>query len=100
MDKDTTKSTLAEYFSPLDTVEMLREIKALGLDKYTKKLDSITFTQLLVLAQVKQVASLTDLSGLLNGNRQLQSQLGLESISKSQLSRKLGQMDTKFLGAS
>ena len=97
MDKDTTKSTLAEYLSPLDTVEMLREIKALGLDKYTKKLDSITFTQLLVLAQVKQVASLTDLSGLLNGNRQLQSRLGLESISKSQLSRKLGQMDTKFL---
>lgn len=97
MDNDTTKSTLAEYLCPLNEKEMLHEITSLGLDRYTKKLDSVTFTQLLVLAQVNQVASLTDISGLLNEDRELQSELGLASISKSQLSRKLRQMDTRFL---
>lgn len=97
MDKDTTKSTLTEYLVPLDTKAMMQEIKLLGLDKYTKKLDTVTFTQLLVFAQVNQIASLTDLSGALNESPELQSELGIESISKSQLSRKLRQMDTKFL---
>ncbi|EPZ53165.1 IS4 family transposase [Alicyclobacillus acidoterrestris] len=96
MGKHIIKSTLAEYLSPLNPVEMLREIKTLGLDRYTKKLDSITFLQLLVFAQLQQIDSLTSLSALLNENQQLQAELGLESISTSQLSRKLRQMDTKF----
>ncbi|QQE79491.1 IS4 family transposase [Alicyclobacillus sp. SO9] len=96
MDKDTTKSTFMKYLSPLDTEKMLDEIRTLGLDKYTKKLDAITFTQLLVFGQIQQVTSLTNLSGLLNEDPKLQAQLGLASISTSQLSRKL-RMETRFL---
>jgi hypothetical protein len=97
MDKDTTKSTFTKYLAPLNPKKMLDVIQTLGLDKYTKKLDSITFTQLLVFGQVQQVASLTNLSGLLNEDPKLQAQLGLASISTSQLSRKLARMETKFL---
>lgn len=96
MGKDTTKSTLAHYLNPLDSKRMSQEIKSLGLDRYTKKLDSIRFLNLLVFAQVHQVGSLTDLSALLGENPELQSEIGFQSISKSQLSRKLAQTDTRF----
>jgi len=89
MDKDITKSTLAEYLIPLNVNEMMREIESLGVDKYTKKLDTITFAKLFVFAQVKQIDSLTDISAELNESESLQSELNLESISTSQLSRKL-----------
>jgi len=97
MDKDTTKSTLSEWFSLLDTDAMLRDVVQLGLDKYTKKLDCIKFIRLLIFAQVKQIASLTDISAELNETEQLQRELGLSSISKSQLSRKLRGLDPAFL---
>lgn len=99
MDKNTTKSTLAEYFSALDTKAMLREIMDLGLDKYTKKLDSIKFTQLFVFAQVNQISSLTDISAEVNENSDLQAELDLESISTSQLSRKLRHMESSFFAS-
>lgn len=89
MDKGTTKSTLAEYLIPLNVNEMMRDIDSLGLDKYTKKLDTVTFAKLFVFAQVKQIGSLTDISAELNESESLQSELNLESISTSQLSRKL-----------
>jgi Transposase DDE domain len=89
MDKDTTKSTLTEYLIPLNVSEMMRDIDSLGLDKYTKKLDTITFAKLFVFAQVKQIGTLTDISAELNESESLQSELNLESISTSQLSRKL-----------
>jgi hypothetical protein len=97
MDKDTTKSTFAEYCFPLDTNAMMQEIQSLGVDKYTKKLDSITFTRLFVFAQVKQLPSLHQISGFLNEDEGLQAELGLKSISKSQLSRKLRDINPDLL---
>lgn len=89
MDKDTTNSTLKEYLLPLDREFLLKQIKKLGLDKYTKKLDSVTFSKLFIFAQLKQVGSLADISLQLHTDEELQQELDLESISASQLSRKL-----------
>ena len=97
MDKGIMKSTLAEYFVSLDTKLMLRQIESLHLDKYTKKLDSIKFTKLLLFAQVNQIPSLTALSRKLNETKELQSEIGIQSISTSQLSRKLQQLEQSFL---
>lgn len=53
---------VAEHLVPLDLKAMLREIDRLKLDKYTKKLDTVTLSNLFVFAQVKQIGSLTDIS--------------------------------------
>lgn len=53
---------VAEHLVPLDLKTMLREIDRLKLDKYTKKLDTVTLSKLFVFAQVKQIGSLTDIS--------------------------------------
>lgn len=97
MDKGIMKSTLAEYLVSLDTKLMLQQIESLHLDKYTKKLDSIKFTKLLLFAQVNQISSLTSLSRKLNETKELQSEIGIQSISTSQLSRKLQQLEQPFL---
>lgn len=97
MDKDTTKSTLAVWNNMLDTNAMRRDITRLDLDKYTKKLHTIKFVRLLAFAQVKQIRTLTDISEKLNGTKKLQKALNLTSISKSQLSRKLRDLDSAFL---
>lgn len=99
MDKGIMKSTLAEYLVSLDTKLMLKQIQLLHLDKYTKKLDSIKLTQLLLFAQVNQISSLTSLSRKLNETKELQSEIGIQSISASQLSRKLRHLEQPFLDA-
>lgn len=89
MDKDTTKSTFTEYLLPLDREFLLKQIEKLGLDRYIKKLDTVTFSKLFIFAQLNQVGSLADISLELRTNEELQQELELESISASQLSRKL-----------
>lgn len=96
MDKDTTKSTIEEYLIPLSNEYLSKYINFLDLDKYTKKLDTVTFTKLFVFAQMKQIASLTDISLKLNTHENLQKELKLESISTAQLSRKLSSIDPVF----
>lgn len=59
------------------------------LDKYVKKLKIIPFVKLFTYAQLKRISSLTDISFELNKDTKLQKAIGLKSISKSQLSRKL-----------
>ncbi|KGT72729.1 hypothetical protein MA20_48560, partial [Bradyrhizobium japonicum] len=89
MDKDTTKSTFTEYLSPLHPEFLLKQITKFGLDRYTKKLDTMTFSKLLIFAQIKSIGSLADISLELRTNEELQQEIGLDSISASQLSRKL-----------
>ncbi len=66
MDKNTTKSTIEEYLIPLSNDYLLKYINFLDLNKYTKKLDTVTFTKLFIFAQMKKIASLTDISLTLN----------------------------------
>jgi hypothetical protein len=96
MDKNTTKSTIGEYLIPLNTEYIFKYINFLNLDKYTKKLDTLTFSKLFVFAQMKQISSLTDISMKLGADEKLQKELTLESISTSQLSRKLSAIDPVF----
>jgi hypothetical protein len=89
MDKNITKSTFMESFLPLSREFLMKQIESLKLDKYTKKLDTIKFSKLLVFAQLDELESLADISLELRTNEKLQQEIGLESISDSQLSRKL-----------
>jgi len=93
MDKDTTKSTFKEYLLPFSSEFLLKQIDALNLDKYVKKLDSATFSKLMIFAQLTHIGSLADISLVLRTCEELQQELELESISASQLSRKLRDLD-------
>lgn len=96
MDKDTTKSVLAECLVPLSTESILQELNRLQLDRYVKKLGAAQFIELFVYAQVKQIGTLTDISLELEANEELQKEIDLESISTSQLSRKLRDVPPQF----
>lgn len=97
MDKHTTTSTLMEYLAPMNMEKVRQLIERSGLDRYTKKLDTLTFSQLFIYAQLHQIPSLTDISLTLNNNEDLQKELRLESISASQLSRKLAAIPASLL---
>ena len=97
MDKDTTKSALAEYLVPLNTESILQELNRLQLDRYVKKLGTAQFIELFVYAQVKQIGTLTDISLELDAKEELQKEINLESISASQLSRKLRDVPSSFM---
>jgi|GEM_PF-2991396 len=96
MDKDTTKSVLTEYLAPLNTESILQELNRLQLDRCVKKLGTTQFLGLFVFAQVKQIGALIDISLELEANEQLQKEIDLESISTSQLSRKLRDVPPAF----
>lgn len=93
MDKDTTNSTFTEYLLPLRREFLVKQIQKLGLDRYVKKLDTVSFSKLLIFAQLKGVGSLADISLELRTSEELQQELALASISASQLSRKLRDLD-------
>lgn len=88
-----------EYLLPLDREFLLKQIEKLGLDRYTKKLDTVTFSKLFIFAQLKRVESLADISLELRTSEELQQELELESISASQLSRKLRDLNPSMYEA-
>jgi hypothetical protein len=99
MDKDTTNSTFTEYLNGLDFANFSQEVKRLQLDHYTKKLFTTHWLKLMIYAQSLQITSLTDLSLHLRENPALQQEVGLDSISTSQLSRKLRAVSPDVLQA-
>lgn len=97
MDKDTTKTALTEYLVPLAADSILQELNRLHLDWYIKKFGTTQFVELFVLAQVNQIGTLTDISLEVKAKEELQQALSLESISASQLSRKLRDTPPQFM---
>lgn len=97
MDKNNIKSTLTEYLVPLNHKFMLQQIQHLQLDKYVKKLDSVTTAQLFIFAQLMNIESYANISLKVKTNKKLKKIIDLKSISTSQLSRKFRDMDTAFL---
>jgi hypothetical protein len=89
MDKNNIKTVFKEYLHPIDEKILLKMADHLNLDKYVKKLDTLTFVKLFIYAQLTQTSSLTGISFQLKNNQFIQKELGLETISTSQLSRKL-----------
>ncbi|MED4229177.1 DUF4372 domain-containing protein [Neobacillus cucumis] len=91
MDKNNTKTVFNKYLHPMDEGVLNKMAEQMELDKYVKKLKIIPFVKLCTYAHLKQISSLTDISLELNTTPKLQKEIGLKSISKSQLSRKLSE---------
>jgi len=92
MDKNTIKSTISELLKLIDEQTFLKLNPLINLDKYTKKLTTYRFFQLMVIAQIYDTDSLTRISKQTKDKKEVQKQVGFHSISTSQLSRKLSQI--------
>src|SRR5699024_1621737 len=90
MDNNTIKTVFKEYIHPLDSKVIQKMIDHAQIDKYVKKLDVLTFTNAFIYAQLKNLDSLQRISDTINRKKTVQRLVGIESISKSQLSRKNG----------
>ena len=88
MDKITRKNSFGQWFSPINSQLFEEQVKTLKLDFYTKKLTTESFLKLLLFAQLQEVESLHALSDCLFDDK-LQKAIDLDSISISQLSRRL-----------
>lgn len=89
MDQDTTESTFNQVLKQFPFADFKRFVADYGADKYIKKLFTIKLLYILIVAQLSKVDSLRDLAGKVKNNRDLQKILKLDSISTSQLSRRL-----------
>lgn len=86
--KDTTKSTFFQLFQPI-----FLYLKDTEVDKYVKKLSLVKFFKLMVYAQLEQFRGLRDISNSLC-NKTHSQYVDLESISYSQIARKLNALPT------
>lgn len=92
MDKITRKTSFGQWFSPINLQVFEEKVKTMKLDYYTKKLTTESFLKLLLFAQLEEVESLHALGDCLFDD-QLQNGIDLDSISISQLSRRLNGMN-------
>ncbi|MHA6253494.1 IS4 family transposase [Oceanobacillus sp. CAU 1775] len=92
MDKITRKNSIGQWFSPINLQSLEENVKTMKLDYYTKKLTTESFLKLLLFAQLEEIESLHALGASLF-NDQLQREINLDSISVSQLSRRLNGMN-------
>lgn len=92
MDKIARKNSFEQWFSPINLKVLEENVKTMKLDFYTKKLTTESFLKLLLFAQLKEVESLHALGDCLFDD-QLQKAVNLDSISISQLSRRLNGMN-------
>lgn len=90
MDNDTIKTVFKKYINPLDFKVIQEMIDHAGIDKYVKKLTTLIVIKLFIYAQLKGLPNLGRISEHVKRKKKVQRHTGLESISKSQLSRKLG----------
>lgn len=95
MDNFTRKTSFEQWFSPISTELFNEMVEKLQLDYYTKKLYMAPFMKLLLFAQLHGTESLRALSDAVFSD-ELQKAIGFESISFSQLGRKLNEVPTSF----
>lgn len=95
MDNYTIKSTISELLKAINEQTFSKLINVTDLDKYVKKLTAHKFLQLLIIAQLNETKSLTRLTKKLKDEQEFQTHLCLDTISTSQLSRKLGGLSPK-----
>ena len=88
MDQITRKTSFGQWFSPINLQLFEENVKTMKLDYYTKKLTTESFLKLLLFAQLQEIESLHALGDCLFDD-QLQKGIDLDSISISQLSRRL-----------
>lgn len=95
MDKFTRKTSFEQWFSFLNLSLFEEQVKTHQLNYYTKKLYMASFMKLLLYAGLHETESLRALSDAVF-SEDLQRATGLESISFSQLGRRLKQIPTAF----
>lgn len=88
MDKITRKTSFGQWFSYINLNIFEDHVKTMKLDYYTKKLTTESFLKLLLFAQLEEIESLHALGDCLFDD-ELQKEIDLDSISISQLSRRL-----------
>ncbi|WP_440895805.1 IS4 family transposase [Amphibacillus sp. Q70] len=96
MDKNTIKSTISEVLKLIDEQTLLDLSHVENLDKYVKKLTAYRFFKLMIIAQLCDTDSLTSVSKQTKDKADLKKQIGFESISTSQLSRKLSELPSEM----
>lgn len=86
--KSTTKTTFDQLFEAIFSKKFGSLLKKLEVDKYVKKLTALKFIILIAFAQLEQLGCLREISISLH-NKGFSQALKLNSISFSQVSRKL-----------
>jgi IS4 transposase len=94
MNKDTNKSTFKQLFSVLS--QQKKRLEEMEPDRHWKKMSTLQFIELMMTSQMDKEPALRDISNSLN-NEDLSSELGLPSISASQVSRRQRELDTIVL---
>ena len=94
-DKFTRKTSFEQWFSPIHRPLFDDLVKTHQLNHYTKKLYMASFMKLLLYAQLHETESLRALSDAVF-LEELQRATGLESISFSQLGRRINTIPTEF----
>lgn len=98
-DKDTTQSTFMQAFQPFFSKDFWGTIhqEVPGLDRRAQKLKTNQLTLLISHAQLQEYRALRKISTSVQGDS-LGQAIGLESISHSQISRRLKSLPTKVPG--
>jgi len=97
MDKDITKPTFLQYLEPINFEKFNDLITNTGVDKYVKKLSTSKMVSLLIYSHLFDVESLNHLSTVVNSDEDLDELINLDSISTSQLSRKLRDLEPELI---
>jgi hypothetical protein len=97
MDKDTLLSSFGKWVAPLNAKLISEWTKETGEDKYVKKLHSLAFLLIFIDAQLNQRKALRDIVTEIENNEAFQKELGITSISTSQLSRKNNKLSPELL---
>ncbi|MCP1143174.1 IS4 family transposase [Lysinibacillus endophyticus] len=95
MDKFTRITSFEQWFSPINLTLFEEQVKIHQLNYYTKKLYMASFMKLLLYAQLHETESLRALSDAVFSD-DLQRTIGFESISFSQLGRRINTIPTEF----
>jgi hypothetical protein len=96
IDKNIIQSTFCKFFQPIFCEKFLGVIRKLKLDRYIKKLQTIQLILILIYGQIQQQKSLPVLVNNFN-NQDFCKAVNLNSISVSQLSRRLNHLPSKVL---
>jgi hypothetical protein len=94
MDNATWKSCFGPWFSLVDPDSLQASITKHGADRYVKKLSTAAVLRLFLYAQRVNASGLRELDMAVRNDRALQRELGIESISFSQLSRTCARIPT------
>ncbi|MGG4032487.1 IS4 family transposase [Paenibacillus cisolokensis] len=97
MDKDTLLSSFGKWVAPLNAKIISDWTTETGEDKYVKKLTTLAYLLIFMDAQLNQRKALRDIVTEIENNEAFQKELGITSISISQLSRKNNKLSPELL---